>query len=226
MNPVQVILADDHALFRQGLARLLSAESDITITAQASTGREVLDRLRAKRVDVVLMDITMPDVDGIKATRSIVERYPSVKVLILSGREDRDALFSAIEAGAKGYVLKDADPEELAQAIRVVAEGGSFVSASVTPKLLEGVREMGYDPVFSERRRFSLSGREADILDQLITSKSPAQIGRELYISTKTVQNHIANIYRKLDVSTRTEAIARAEALGLIPHDRVLEEDV
>ncbi|MHB8868647.1 MAG: response regulator transcription factor [Thermoleophilia bacterium] len=216
MSDIEVILADDHALFRQGLARLLELEPDITIMSQAASGREVLEKLKNQTVDVVIMDITMPDMDGVEATTVISQQYPGVKVLVLSAHEDRDSLFAAIDAGAKGYILKDTEPEELARAIRVVAAGGSIVSPSVTPQLLQGVREMGYDPSEAERQRLNLSDREIEILRQLATPKSPAQIGRELFISTKTVQNHISNIYRKLDVNSRTEAVMTAMEFGLI----------
>lgn len=211
-----MILADDHALFRQGLARLLELEPDITIMSQVASGREVLEKLKNQTVDVVIMDITMPDMDGVEATTVISQQYPDVKVLVLSAHEDRDSLFAAIDAGAKGYILKDTEPEELARAIRVVAAGGSIVSPSVTPQLLQGVRDMGYDPSEAERQRLNLSDREIEILRQLATPKSPAQIGRELFISTKTVQNHISNIYRKLDVNSRTEAVMTAMEFGLI----------
>lgn len=216
MSQIEVILADDHVLFRQGLARLLALEPDIVVVAQASTGREVLERLKIQLPDIVIMDITMPDMDGVEATAQVSALYPQVKVLMLSAHEDRDALFAAIDAGAAGYLIKDTEPEEFARAIRVVAAGGSIVSPSVTTQLLQGVREMGYDPAETERRRLSLSDRELEILRQLSTPKSPAQIGRELFISTKTVQNHISNIYRKLDVNSRTEAVIRAMELGLI----------
>ncbi|MHB1344635.1 MAG: response regulator transcription factor [Thermoleophilia bacterium] len=216
MSDIEVILADDHALFRQGLARLLELEPDITIMSQVASGREVLEKLKNQTVDVVIMDITMPDMDGVEATTVISQQYPGVKVLVLSAHEDRDSLFAAIDAGAKGYILKDTEPDELARAIRVVAAGGSIVSPSVTPQLLQGVREMGYDPSEAERQRLNLSDREIEILRQLATPKSPAQIGRELFISTKTVQNHISNIYRKLDVNSRTEAVMTAMEFGLI----------
>lgn len=216
MTEIEVILADDHALFRQGLARLLDLETDITIMSQVASGREVMEKLKSQTVDVVIMDITMPDMDGVEATALISQQYPDVKVLVLSAHEDRDTLFAAIDAGAKGYILKDTEPDELARAIRVVAAGGSIVSPSVTPQLLQGVREMGYDPSEAERHRLNLSDREVEILRQLATPKSPAQIGRELFISTKTVQNHISNVYRKLDVNSRTEAVMKAMEFGLI----------
>jgi two-component system, NarL family, response regulator DegU len=216
LSTVELILADDHALFREGLAQILSSESDLAVIAQVSSGREVLNKLKSCLVDVVIMDVTMPDMDGIEATRIILEQYPTVKVLVLSAHEDRESLFAAIEAGAKGYLIKDTEPEELARAIRIVAKGGSVVSPAITAHLLEGVREMGYDPAEAEKKRLNLSDREVEVLRELATPKNPAQIGRELFISTKTVQNHISNIYRKLAVGNRTEAVMKALDLGLI----------
>lgn len=216
MSVIELILADDHALFREGLAQILSSEADLAIMAQVSSGREVLNKLKTCTVDVVIMDVTMPDMDGIEATRIILQQHPTVKVLVLSAHEDRESLFAAIEAGAKGYLIKDTEPEELARAIRIVARGGSVVSPAITPHLLEGVREMGYDPAEAEKRRLNLSDREVEVLRELATPKNPGQIGRELFISTKTVQNHISNIYRKLGVGNRTEAVMKAIDLGLI----------
>src|SRR5660397_184096 len=219
-DEISIILADDHVLFREGLAQILDTEPDIIIVAQASTGREALSRLKEKGANLVVMDISMPDMDGIEATKMIASEYPNVAVLVLSAHEDSKSLFSSIEAGARGYLLKDSAPHELAAAIREVAGGGSVVSQSMTPKLLQGVREIGYDPVQTERRRFNLSDREMEILEALATSKSPNQIGRELYISTKTVQNHISNVYRKLEVNSRTEAVMKSLELGLTSKDQ------
>src|SRR5665811_112462 len=216
MSDIEVILADDHALFRQGLAHLLDLEEGIAVVSQASSGREVLETLAGRTVDVVIMDITMPDMDGIETTAFITRHHPEVKVLVLSAHEDRESLFAAIEAGAAGYLLKDTEPAELSRAIAVVAQGGSIVSPAVTPHLLQGVREMGYDPARAERERFNLSDREIEILTHLATPRSPAQIGKALFISTKTVQNHIANIYRKLGVNSRMEAVTKAAELGAV----------
>jgi len=216
LRDIEVILADDQALFRRGLARLLDLEEGITVMSQASSGREVLERLEDRPVDVVIMDVTMPDMDGIEAAAYITQHYPDVKVLVLSARQDRETLFAAIEAGANGYILKDTEPDELARAIAVVAAGGSIVSPSVTPQLLRGVREMGYDPARAERERVNLSKREIQILAELAAPKSPRQIGKELFISTRTVQNHIFNIYRKLEVNSRMQAVTKAIELGVV----------
>jgi two-component system response regulator DegU len=214
---IGIVLADDHTLFREGLAQLLSTEVDIVVQAQVSTGREALRYLEGNSSDVVVMDITMPDMDGIEATRELSRRFPQVAVLILSAHDDADSLFAAIQAGACGYLLKDTEPEEFAKSIRVVANGGSLISPYITPHLLQGIREMGYRPAEAERRRLQLSDRELEVLRELSTAKTPAQIARDLFISTKTVQNHMSNLYRKLGVTNRAEAVVKAAHLGLLP---------
>ncbi len=219
MKPIPVVLADDHSLFREGLARLLEAAPDIRVVAQASTGRDVLQKVADSHECVVLMDITMPEMDGIEATRLIVDRHPGVKVLILSASENKDHLFACIKAGAQGYVLKDSAPEELMEAIRIVAVGGSVIDPSITPQLLAGVREMGYDRVALEKRRLNMSDRELEILNLLPTPHTPVQIAVDLGISAKTVQNHISSIYRKLAVGSRAEAVIKATDLGLLRRD-------
>lgn len=215
MKPIAVVLADDHSLFREGLVRLLDCEPDLQVVAQASTGREVLQKVAEAGECVVLMDITMPEMDGIEATRLIVERHPAAKVLILSASENKDHLFSCIKAGAQGYVLKDSAPAELMEAIRIVAAGGSVIDPTITPQLLAGVREMGYDRIALEKRRLNLSDRELEILTALSKARTPVQIGQDLGISAKTVQNHISSLYRKMGVGNRAEAVAKAIELGL-----------
>ncbi|MHB9149597.1 MAG: response regulator transcription factor [Thermoleophilia bacterium] len=217
MPDISVFLADDHALFRQGLARLLDMREGITVLYEASSGREVLERLKDHPVDVVILDVAMQDMSGIEAIASITEHHPDVKVLVLTDHDDRLTLFSAIETGAGGYVLKDSEPDALVQAIVVVASGGSILSPAVATQLFRGIREMGYDPAGAERRRFNLSEREVQILSELATGKSPAHIAKKLFISTRTVQNHAFNIYRKLGVHSRMEAVLKAADLGVIP---------
>ena len=217
MRDIEVIVANHHTLFRRGLAQLLDREESITVVSEASSGRGVVEQLRSRTVDVVILDLTMPDMDGIETIAYLTEHYPEVKVLVLSERGDRETLFAAIEAGAGGYMLKDTEPDELVRAIAVLAGGGSIVSPSVTPQLFQGVREMGYDPARAERQRLHLSEREIEILSELATSKSPTQIAQSLFISTKTVQNHTSNIYRKLGVNSRMQAVTKATALGVIP---------
>ena len=187
------------------------------MVSEASSGSGLVEQLQSHSVDVVILDVTMPDLDGIETIVYLAANHPQVKVLVLSERGDRDTLFAAIAAGARGYILKDTEPEELVQAIAVLAEGGSVVSPSVMPQLFQGVREIGYDPAKAERQRLRLSPREIEILSELATPKSPAQIAQSLFISVKTVQNHTSSIYRKLEVNSRMEAVTKATALGIIP---------
>jgi len=210
-----VIIADDHALFRQGLRQLLTAEG-YEVVAEATTGEEALAAVAAHPGCVLLLDIAMPGVDGFEVARRLSEQGADVKVVMLSAREDRDALFSAISAGARGYVAKDADPDQLFAAIDLVMRGGTVLSTGVAESLGEGIRELEYKPGAYQQRRLDLTDRELEILRLLATPKSPAQIAAELYLSKKTVQNHISAIYRKLGVGNRAEAIVKGMELHLI----------
>lgn len=215
MKTVPVVVADDHSLFREGLAKLLASEQGIRVIARAQTGTEVLEIASEHPHALVLMDITMPEMDGLEATRRLAERHPGVRVLIVSAYTNKENLFAAIRAGAQGYVLKDSEPAVLIRAIREVAGGRPVIDPSLIPQLLEGVREMGYDPVDMERRKLHLSGRELEVLTLLATTSAPVEIASDLGISPKTLQNHISSIYRKLEVGCRAEAIIKAAKLGL-----------
>jgi len=213
---VHVIIADDHALWRAGLAQLLEAEG-IAVVAEASTGDEALEAVRANPGSVLLLDISMPGrLDGLATSERLKQRGDDVKVIIVSGRDDRDALFSAITAGARGYIAKDADPAQLIGAIHLVAGGGSAFGGSVTEGLAGGVTGLDYSPGDYERRRLDLSERELQVLRLLATPQTAAQIASQLFLSTKTVQNHVSSIYRKLGVRSRSEAVVKAMELHLI----------
>ena len=211
----RVIIADDHGLFRQGLRQLLESEG-YEIVAEAVSGEEALTRVAANPGCVLLLDISMPGMSGLEVARRLAERGDDVKVVMLSAREDRDALFSAISAGARGYVAKDAEPEQLFSAIDLVVRGGTVLSSGVALNLGEGIRQLDYAPGAYEQRRLELTDRELEILRLLATPRSPAQIAVELYLSKKTVQNHISAIYRKLGVRSRSEAIVKGMELHLI----------
>ena len=211
----RVIIADDHGLFREGLRQLLVTEG-YEVAAEATTGDEALERVAANPGCVLLLDIAMPGMNGLEVARRLGERGDDVKVVMLSAREDRDALFSAISAGARGYVAKDAEPDQLFAAIDLVLRGGTVLSTGVAQNLGEGIRQLDYAPGAYEQRRLDLTDRELEILRLLATPKSPAQIAAQLYLSKKTVQNHVSAIYRKLDVRSRSEAIVRGMELHLI----------
>ena len=211
----RVIVADDHGLFRQGLRQLLEGEGYV-VAAEATSGDEALKSVAENPGCVLLLNITMPGTNGLEVARRLAERGDDVKVVMLSAREDRDALFSAISAGARGYVVKDAEPEQLYAAIDLVFRGGTVLSTGVAANLGEGIRQLDYAPGAYEQRRLELTDRELEILRLLATPRSPAQIAAELFLSKKTVQNHISAIYRKLTVGSRSEAIVKGMELHLI----------
>ena len=211
----RVIIADDHGLFRQGLRQLLEGEGYV-VAAEAMSGDEALSAVAANPGCVLLLDIGMPGMSGLEVARRLGERGDDVKVVMLSAREDRDALFSAISAGARGYVAKDAEPEQLYAAIDLVVRGGTVLSTGVAANLGEGIRQLDYVPGSYEQRRLELTDRELEILRLLATPRSPAQIAAELFLSKKTVQNHVSAIYRKLGVRSRSEAIVKGMDLHLI----------
>lgn len=211
----RVIIADDHGLFRQGLRQLLETEG-YSVEAEATSGDEALTAVAEHQGCVLLLDIAMPGMNGLEVARRLNERGDDVKVVMLSAREDRDALFSAISAGARGYVAKDAEPDQLFAAIDLVLRGGTVLSTGVAQNLGEGIRQLDYAPGAYEQRRLALTDRELEILRLLATPKSPAQMASQLFLSKKTVQNHISAIYRKLDVRSRSEAIVKGMELHLI----------
>jgi DNA-binding NarL/FixJ family response regulator len=215
----RVLIADDHGLFRQGLRKLLETEG-YEVVAEAASGDEALTSVAAHPGCVLLLDISMPGMSGLEVARRLGERGDDVKVVMLSAREDRDALFSAISAGAKGYVAKDAEPDQLFAAIDLVVKGGTVLSTGVAANLGEGIRQLDYAPGAYEQRRLELTDRELEILRMLATPRSPAQIASELFLSKKTVQNHVSAIYRKLSVRSRSEAIVKGMELHLIDAKR------
>lgn len=208
MTKLPVIIADDHSLFRQGLRQLLEAEG-YDVVAEAGTGEEALAAVANAPGTILLLDISMPGPDGLETARRLAQRGDDVKVIILSAREDRDALFSAIAAGARGYVAKDAEPDQLFAAIDVVQRGGTVLSDAVAANLGAGLRELDYTPGAYEQHHFDLTDRELEILRLLATPRSPAEMAAALFLSKKTVQNHISSIYRKLQVRNRSEAVVK-----------------
>lgn len=210
-----IIIADDHGLFRRGLRQLLESEG-YDIAAEAADGEAALEAVAANQGCVLLLDIGMPGLSGLEVARRLGDREDDVLIVMLSGREDRDALFSAISAGARGYVAKDADPDQLFAAIEVASHGGTVLSEGIAESLGEGLRQLDYSPGAYQQRRLDLTDRELQILRLLASPKSPAQIASDLFLSKKTVQNHISAIYRKLGVSSRSEAIVKGMELHLI----------
>jgi DNA-binding NarL/FixJ family response regulator len=197
----RVLVVDDHPLFRDGLTGLLATVDDVAVVGSAATGDEAVRRCAELNPDVVLMDLTMPGMSGLEATRRIVRDHPATAVLVLTMVDDDAAVSTALRAGARGYLLKGAVQEEVLAAVRTVVEGGAVFGKGVAGQLLSGGRQR-YD--------VTLSPRETEVLSLVAEGRSNAEIARELEISLKTVQNHVANILQKMQVSDRTQAALRA----------------
>lgn len=205
------MLADDHRMLREGLRRSLD-ELGFTIVAEARNGLEALDLAASVRPDVILMDVTMPELDGVEATRQIKARQPDVRIVILTMHADHDILSEAIRAGANGYLVKDCGTDEIAQAIEAVAGGETALSAGLAASMLAEVRrqENGKQP---ER---VITAREEEVLQLIADGCSTPEVAEQLFISQKTVKNHLASIYQKLDARDRTQAVLQAVRMGIV----------
>lgn len=215
---LRVLIADDHPLFRHGLSGVLEAAPDIEPAGEASTGEEVIALAESLQPDVILMDIQMPDTNGIQATRQIVHTSPHIRVLILTMFQDDSSVFSAMRAGARGYVLKDAEKEDILRAIRAVGRGEAIFSPAIASRVIDffaSANQAVPREIFP-----SLTEREREILHLLAQGYSNPAIARELVLSTKTVSNYLSNIFGKLQVADRAEAILQARQAGLGPGDR------
>jgi DNA-binding NarL/FixJ family response regulator len=197
------------------LRRLLEGEGYV-IAAEATNGLEALECVAQNPGCVLLLDIVMAGMSGLEVARRLTENGDDVRIVMLSVREDRDALFSAISGGARGYIAKGAETEQLYAAIDQVARGCLVLSPAMATSLCEGVRQLDYGSTAYEQRRLDLSDRELEILQMLATPVSPAQIAARLFLGKKTVQNHISAIYQKLVVRSRSEAIVKGMELHLI----------
>jgi NarL family two-component system response regulator LiaR len=207
---IQVLIVDDHAVVRQGLRTFLGMLPDIQIVGEAASGAEAVEAAGKACPDVILMDLVMPVMDGVEATRRIRAASPGAKVIILTSFAEEDKIFPAIRAGAAGYLLKDVKPAELADTIRAVARGESRLAPDITRKILSGIAGAGQSPSPQEK----LTGREAEVLGCLARGLSNKEIAAELFIAEKTVKTHISNILSKLDCSDRTQAAVYAVKHG------------
>ncbi len=207
-----MVLADDHPVVRRGLRALLDSIEGFEVVGEATDGVEAVREAQLHRPDVVLMDVQMPGVDGLEATRRIRAAVPSTAVLVLTMYDDEDTVFAAVQAGARGYLLKGAEQEEIDRAIRAVVRGEAIFGPGVAARILghfTAPRSTPADP-FPE-----LTAREREILDLMAAGRRNAAIAAQLYLSPKTVGNHISAIFAKLAVADRSEAIVRAREAGL-----------
>jgi DNA-binding NarL/FixJ family response regulator len=210
---IRILMADDHAIFREGLRYVLGSEPDMEIVGEAATGKEVVEKAAELGPDVVLMDIQMSGINGIEATRRILSSDPKVGVVVLTMFEDDDSVFSAMRAGAKGYVLKGADPTEILKVVRAVAEGDAYFGAEIARRLTDFFSAPR--PSYPAEPFPELTAREREVLDLIAQSHNNARIAKLLFVSPKTVRNHISNIFTKLQIADRTQAILRAREAGL-----------
>ncbi len=210
---IRVLVADDHPLFRSGMRALLAADPDTEVAGEATTGGEAIALAVALQPDIVLMDLQMPGLSGVDATRRILHASPNTRILVVTMFDDDHSVFAAIRAGARGYVLKGAVPEEVLRAIRVVSGGEAIFSPSVATRLIDffnTLRPEALPQVFPE-----LTEREREVLDLIAGGRSNTEIARKLSLSAKTVANHVSNILGKLQVADRAQAMLRAREAGL-----------
>jgi DNA-binding NarL/FixJ family response regulator len=205
-TPIRVVLVDDHAVIRAGLEQLLAGTSDIHVVGKAANGRDALDVVRRLRPDVVLMDLQMPDVDGVTATRMIMAEKLGVDVLVLTSFSDSERIVAALDAGAVGYLLKDADPDAVLQGIRAVTRGGSPIHPRAARTLL-GIRAGSSQP--------QLTSRETEVLQLVREGLTNKQIARRLAISERTVKAHLTSAFARIGVADRTQAALWVERNGL-----------
>lgn len=217
MEPIGVLVADDHALFREGLQALFMTIPDIEFVGEAATGAEAVAQAEALQPDVVLMDINMPGVNGIEATRRILHTSPNIGVVVVTMLEDDASVFAAMRAGARGYVLKGAHHDEMLQVIRAVANGQALFGPAIATRMMKFFKSLGSvsQPTLPAQAFPELTAREREVLELIAQGFNNHEIAERLVISPKTVRNHITSIFSKLRVADRTQAILRARDAGM-----------
>lgn len=222
---IRIVIIDDHQLFREGVKRILEFEESFEVVAEGNDGNEALELVEKYRPDVVLMDINMPNVNGIEATQQLIESFPESKVIILSIHDDENYVTHALKTGASGYMLKEMDADALIEAIKVVADGGSYLHPKVTHNLVKEYRRLAAEEgsgnqflrqMEVRRPLHLLTRRECEVLQLLADGKSNRAIGDALFISEKTVKNHVSNILQKMNVNDRTQAVVVAIKKGWV----------
>lgn len=215
-QPVRLLLADDHRMLRESLRRAME-DNGFDVVGEAPDGAEAVRLAEELRPDVILMDVTMPVLDGVEATRQVRDRVPGTQVVILTMHADKEVLVDAIRAGAAGYLVKDCSTEEVVETVRKAAAGETALSAELAASMLGEVRDLvqreeaGAEPIISKR--------EEEVLQLIADGLSTTEVAAQLYISVKTVKNHLASIYQKLDTRDRTQAVLQAVRMGIVRLD-------
>jgi DNA-binding NarL/FixJ family response regulator len=213
MESIKVLIVDDHSLFRDGLRAMIQVSPEIMLIGEAGSGEEAIKLAIELQPDVILMDIQMPGINGIEATRQIVKMSPHIAILVVTMLEDDSSVFASMRAGARGYLLKGAKHTDLLRAIKVVTDGEAIFSPGIAVKLMEFFNQM--QPIVPVQVFPELSDREREVLQLISHGLKNAEIAERLFLSPKTVRNHVSNILSKLQVVDRTEAALRAKQAGL-----------
>lgn len=221
---INIVLIDDHKLFREGIKKILDFETDFCIVAEGDDGSEAVELVREHQPDIVLMDINMPEMNGVEATTKLIDQFPDVHVIILSIHDDESYVSHALKTGARGYLLKEMDSDSLIEAIRVVHDGGSYLHPKVTHNLVQEFRRLAREKdSFVPEHRIEykkplhiLTKRECQVLQLMAEGNSNRAISDKLYISEKTVKNHVSNILQKMKVKDRTQAVVKAIRNGWV----------
>ncbi len=220
MDPVKVLVVDDHTLFRRGIVAVLANEESLQVVGEASDGLEAIEKAKETAPDVILMDLNMPRCSGLEATQALQTEMPQVNVLVLTVSEMEADLFAAVKFGARGYILKKAEPEELIYAILHIARGGVIVSPLMATKLLTEFKDLraGVEREFAQEADAAISPREGEVLQLVAQGATNKEIADSLFISENTVKTHLKNIMEKLHLANRSQAAAYAVKRGLVHH--------
>ena len=217
-QPVRLLLADDHRMLRESLRRAME-DNGFDVVGEAPDGAEAVRLAEEFRPDVILMDVTMPVLDGVEATRQVRDRVPGTQVVILTMHADREVLVDAIRAGAAGYLVKDCSTEDVVDTVRKAASGETALSPELAATMLGEVRELARQEAVTAGAEPIISKREEEVLQLIADGLSTTEVAAQLYISVKTVKNHLASIYQKLDTRDRTQAVLQAVRMGIIRLD-------
>lgn len=217
MSKIRVLIADDHRVVREGLAAILKSRTDMDVVGEATNGIEVIEKAKALKPDVVLMDVSMPQMNGVEATWAIRKLFPETGIVVLTMHDDDATIFDLLRAGVHGYLLKDADSSEIIKAIQSIYKGESMIHPSIARKILGEFSQRELEQVKkAPPRTYNLSAREVDVLRRVAKGKTNKEIASDLQLSEKTIKNHVRNIFHKMGVYDRTEAAMKGVQEGII----------